>query len=94
MMQEVESTCEKLGMEVLGGHTEITNVVRQPLISVTGVGKLRQDQMPDLSRVRPGQDLVVTKWIGLEATAILAKEKEEELFKRIFSGICPDRQGV
>lgn len=75
MMQEVESTCEKLGMEVLGGHTEITNVVRQPLISVTGVGKLRQDQMPDLSRVRPGQDLVVTKWIGLEATAILAKEK-------------------
>ena len=81
MMQEVESTCEKLGMEVLGGHTEITNVVRQPLISVTGVGKLRQDQMPDLSRVRPGQDLVVTKWIGLEATAILAKEKEEELLK-------------
>lgn len=81
MMQEVESTCEKLGMEVLGGHTEITNVVRQPLISVTGVGKLRQDQMPDLSRVRPGQDLVVTKWIGLEATAIFAKEKEEELLK-------------
>lgn len=81
MMQEMESTCEKLGMEVLGGHTEITNVVRQPLISVTGVGKLRQDQMPDLSRVRPGQDLVVTKWIGLEATAILAKEKEEELLK-------------
>lgn len=81
MMQEVESTCEKLGMEVLGGHTEITNVVRQPLISVTGVGKLCQDQMPDLSRVRPGQDLVVTKWIGLEATAILAKEKEEELLK-------------
>ena len=37
--------------------------------------------MPDLSRVRPGQDLVVTKWIGLEATAILAKEKEEELLK-------------
>lgn len=81
MMQEVESTCEELGMEVLGGHTEITNVVRQPLISVTGVGKLRQEQMPDLSRVRPGQDLVVTKWIGLEATAILAKEKEEELLK-------------
>lgn len=81
MMQEVEATCEELGMEVLGGHTEITNVVRQPLISVTGVGKLCREQMPDLSRVRPGQDLVVTKWIGLEATAILAKEKEEELLK-------------
>lgn len=33
-------------------------------------------------QVRPGQDIVVTKWIGLEATAILAKEKEEELLAR------------
>ena len=30
-------------------------------------------------QVKPGQDIVVTKWIGLEGTAILAKEKEEEL---------------
>ena len=37
MMQDAEETCEKLHMEILGGHTEITNVVKQPLISVTGL---------------------------------------------------------
>ena len=39
MMRGVEKTCKELNMEVMGGHTEITQVVRQPLISLTGVGK-------------------------------------------------------
>jgi hydrogenase maturation factor len=34
---------------------------------------------------QPGDDLVVTKWIGLEATWILAREKHDELRSR-FSG--------
>ena len=38
MMRGVESACSQLNMEVMGGHTEITDVVKHPLISVTGVG--------------------------------------------------------
>ncbi len=81
MMQDVEATCEKLHIEVVGGHTEITNVVRQPLISVTGVGKVKKDQVLLTNHMKPGHDLVVTKWIALEGTTIIAKEKEEELAK-------------
>ncbi len=81
MMQDVENTCEQLHIEVLGGHTEITNVVRQPLISVTGVGKVKKDQVLLTNHMKPGHDLVVTKWIALEGTTIIAKEKEEELSK-------------
>ena len=87
MMQEAEATCKKLNMEVLGGHTEITNVVRQPLISVTGVGKIKKSRVITTVQVQPEQDIVVTKWIGLEATTILAKEREEELRKRFPAGI-------
>lgn len=79
MMQDVERVCEELHIEVLGGHTEVTNVVRQPLISVTGVGKAKRGQVLLTNGMKPGQDLVVTKWIALEGTTILAKEKEEEL---------------
>ena len=82
MMQDAEETCEKLHMEILGGHTEITNVVKQPLISVTGVGKMKKKNLRTVSQIRPDQDIIVTKWIGLEATTILAKEKEDELKKR------------
>ena len=87
MMQEAESACKMLNMEVLGGHTEITNVVRQPLISVTGIGKIKKSKMITTLQVQPEQDIVVTKWIGLEATTILAKEREEELRKRFPAGI-------
>lgn len=87
MMQDAEEVCRQLNMEVLGGHTEITNVVRQPLISVTGVGKIKRSRIITTLQIQPEQDVVVTKWIGLEATTILAKEKEEELRKRFPAGI-------
>ncbi|HIS27362.1 MAG TPA: AIR synthase family protein [Candidatus Pullilachnospira intestinigallinarum] len=87
LMQDAEKTCEELNIEILGGHTEITNVVRQPLVSVTGVGKILRSQLSTLRQIKPGQDVVVTKWIGLEATAILAKEREEELTARFPAGL-------
>jgi len=82
IMRGVEKACRDLHMEVLGGHTEITDVVRQPLISLTGVGKIKKEEVLVTASVKPGQDLVITKWIGLEATTIIAKEKEEELLGR------------
>lgn len=87
MMQDAERICKELHIEILGGHTEITNVVRQPLISVTGVGKIHRSKVLSTAQMKPDQDIVVTKWIGLEATTILAKEKEEELKKRFPSGL-------
>lgn len=93
MMQDVETVCSELQMEVLGGHTEITNVVRQPLISVTGVGKVKKSHVLQTSQIQPEQDIVITKWIGLEATTILAKEKEEELRMRFPAGIVDTAMG-
>ncbi len=82
MMRDSEKACASLNMEILGGHTEITDAVTRPVISVTGIGKLRGKKLLQPSDIRPGEDLIVTKWVGLEATAILAKEREEELLQR------------
>lgn len=82
MMRDSEKACASLNMEILGGHTEITDAVTRPVISVTGIGKLRGKKLLQPSDIRPGEALIVTKWVGLEATAILAKEREEELLQR------------
>ena len=82
IMAEVEKACAKLNIQVMGGHTEITRAVNQPVISVTGVGKAKADRVITTSGAKPGQDIVLTKWIGIEGTSIIAKEKEEELKKR------------
>ena len=82
LMREMESACEKLHIEILGGHTEVTPAVNQPIVTVTGVGKVKKDQVLLTSGVKAGQDIVVTKWIGLEGTSIIASGKEKALRTR------------
>ncbi len=82
MMKQVEETCAKLHIQTIGGHTEITKAVNQPIITVTGVGKVKKDRFITTSGAKPGEDVVVTKWIGLEGTSIIAKEKEELLLSK------------
>ena len=36
IVQDAEAVCEELNMEIIGGHTEVTDAVGQPLLSVTG----------------------------------------------------------
>lgn len=79
MMQGMEQACEQLKMQIIGGHTEITDGVNRPIITVTGIGKVKEAKLLTTSGVQPGEDLVLTKWIALEGTSIMASEREEEL---------------
>ena len=79
IMQQAEEACEASNLQILGGHTEVTRVVSQPLVSVTGVGKAKAGHLITTGGARPGMDILVTKWIGIEGTSIIAKEKKEEL---------------
>lgn len=79
IMEDITGLAEEYQVEILGGHTEVSEVVNQTLISVTGVGRIAKDKMITTAGLKPHQELVVTKWIGLEGSSILAKEKEEAL---------------
>lgn len=94
IMKEVESVCEELNMEVMGGHTEISKAVNQPILSVTGVGKIRKDEMIKTAGLKPGQELVMTKWAGLEGTAIIARDKEDELKERFHEDFIERAQNL
>ena len=82
IMRQVEETCHELNIQTIGGHTEVTRVVNQPVITVTGVGKVKKKSYITTGGARPGDDVIVTKWIGLEGTSIIAKEKEGRLKER------------
>lgn len=42
IMEEIETACLSLGIEIMGGHTEISDAVNRPIINVTGVGKVKK----------------------------------------------------
>ncbi len=93
MMAQVEEACAKARIQVMGGHTEVTRAVNQPVISVTGVGKAREERLVSTAGARVGQDILVTKWIGIEGTSIIAKEKEEELLGRFSRSFVDTAKG-
>ena len=93
MMRQVEEACAHFHIQVMGGHTEVTRAVTQPVISVTGVGKVREDRLVSTAGAKPGQDILVTKWIGIEGTSIIAKEKEKELLERFSQAFVDTAKG-
>lgn len=93
MMGQVEEACAKSGIQVMGGHTEVTRAVNQPVISVTGVGKAGENRLISTAGARAGQDILVTKWIGIEGTSIIAKEREEELLNRFSRSFVETAKG-
>ena len=82
IMHQIQNICEEANIQIIGGHTEVTKAVNQPIISVTGIGKTKKKALIETRGAKPGQDILVTKWIGLEGTSIIAKEKETELKER------------
>lgn len=83
LMQQMEAECEACRVQIIGGHTEVTDAVNRPLLSVTGIGKVRKEALLRTGGSIPGDDIIVTKWVGLEGTSILAKEKEAFLSERL-----------
>ncbi len=92
MMQQVEETCRELNVQTVGGHTEITDAVTRPIITVTGIGKAKKDAVLKTGAAKPGQDVVISKWIALEGTSIIAKEKEEELLTKFAAPFIKEAQ--
>ena len=86
IMKDIDSRCQELNLQVIGGHTEVTQAVNQPIISVTGVGKVKRDKLIRNEKAEPGQDIVMTKWAGIEGTTIIAKAYEKRLKAHYNSG--------
>lgn len=75
--------CEEVGAIPVGGHTEITSAVQREVVAGTMVGVATAERVKPTGGAREGDMLLVTKGIALEATAILATEREDEV-RRVF----------
>jgi len=83
VMKQISDTASLLNVEVIGGHTEITPFVTRFILSCTAVGRALKEKLVTTSGAKPGDSIIVTKFAGMEGTAILAYDKEEELKKYI-----------
>lgn len=84
LMTRMEAACAVLNVEITGGHTEVTDRVREPVFIGTALGRVRPGgRLVSTRGARPGDALVVTKALGLEGSAILAAEARDELARSL-----------
>ncbi len=82
LLKEAEATCQMLYMQIAGGQTRVSQAVQVPIAVITGYGKVVGDDYCVVKNARPGQDIVISKWIGLEGTSLLVKRHREKLLSR------------
>ncbi len=77
------AAAKELGIEILGGHTEITEAVNKPVISGTVIAKTKGRKFISSGGAKVGQDVVMSKWAAVEGTSIIASDYEDILKDKI-----------
>jgi len=80
IMKQACETAKALNIKIAGGQTEYVAGLKYPVISATVVGNATEEKTID---VKKEYDIVMTKWMALGGTSVLALEKREELSKRL-----------
>ncbi|WIF94075.1 AIR synthase family protein [Caminicella sporogenes] len=79
IMKQVGEEAAKLNVEVIGGHTEITDAVNKIVISATAIGRQLKNKLIKTSEAKIKDRIIMTKTVGLEGTGIIAYDLEEKL---------------
>ena len=79
IMAQAGEAAEAIGVEIIGGHTEVTPAVNQPVIVSTAFGRGLAGESAPSTKMQPGDWILMTKSAGLEGTGIIASDKGHEL---------------
>ncbi|NJE31248.1 hydrogenase [Thermococcus sp. 18S1] len=79
IMEELHRSAAKLGVAIVGGHTEVTPGLDRPIVVGTMLGEVPREKLVTSNGSKPGDAIILTKWAGLEGTSIIASERAEEL---------------
>lgn len=105
MMKLASSVCKELNVPIFGGHTEVSDSVISAVVSATVLGSKSNinQNLSDTKDVHAKNkqktnadeviDLVVTKYIGLEAASLIATRFEEELLDRFPRAFIDEAKG-
>jgi hydrogenase maturation factor len=79
LFDQLHAACAGIGATIVGGHTEITYDLTRPIVMGTLLGTVARDRLIMPDGARPGDAIILTKRLAVEATSIMAREKAEEL---------------
>jgi hydrogenase expression/formation protein HypE len=82
LFAQLGAACERQGVALVGGHTEVTPGLDRPIVVGTMLGEVDKTRLVTTGGARPGDVLVLTKGVPLEGTSIIARARADELRAR------------
>ena len=81
IFRQITDACESLHVTLVGGHTEVTQNLDQPIIVGCMLGVAPRDRALTTGGAQVGDYVILTKGVSLEGSALLAREQAEVLRK-------------
>jgi hydrogenase maturation factor len=69
---DMDASAKKLGVAIVGGHTEVTLGLKRPIVAVTAFSFVKKFVSSEMAR--EGDAIMMTKTAGLEGTSVLAAD--------------------
>ena len=79
---DLRTACDEVGASLVGGHTEISAGVTQPLIAGAMIGEAPLDRLFPSDTAQPNDTIIQVGPIATEGTALLAREIPQRLRDR------------
>ena len=79
IFEQILEACREFNITLCGGHTEVTYGLDRPIVIGQMLGEADKDKLVTSSGACVGDDILLSKGIAIEATSIIAREKEAEL---------------
>ncbi|UCC75569.1 MAG: AIR synthase family protein [Anaerolineales bacterium] len=76
---QIDAACRELRIAVVGGHTEVTYGLERPIAIGHMLGEVAKNEWIATGGARVGDDIVLVKGIAIEGTAIMARERTQQL---------------
>ncbi len=83
IMNQVDRAAKQIHVAVVGGHTEVTPGLKRPIVVGSMVGLVPSGRYVTSNGARPGNDIIMTKTVGIEGTTVLAGDFAQRLRPKI-----------
>jgi len=83
IMKQIDKAAKQVGVAVVGGHTEVTTGLKRPIVIGYMLGVARRRRFVTSDGARPGDQLIMTKTVGIEGTAVLASDFAHKLRPKV-----------
>lgn len=83
IMKQVDAAAKQIHVSVVGGHTEVTPGLNRPIVVGYMMGTVARNRYITSSGAKPGDDVILTKTVGIEGTAVLASDFANDLQQKV-----------